>query len=57
VQTDTEALEDAKREVQGLPPINRRGPAKNRAELATDDQVYERFKKRYVASIVLSNNA
>lgn len=47
VQSDAEALEDAKREVQGLPPLNR-GQQRERNETATDDQVYERFKKRCV---------
>lgn len=45
VQPAEEALEDAKREVQGLAPLNR-ASNRERNETATDDQVYERFKKR-----------
>lgn len=47
IQTDTEALEDARREAMDLPPINRtRRPGGESIEVATDEAVYERFKKR-----------
>ncbi|KAH8083499.1 hepatocellular carcinoma-associated antigen 59-domain-containing protein [Filobasidium floriforme] len=47
IQSDAEALEDAKREAAGLPPLNRgNNRQRDRNETATDDQVYERFKKR-----------
>ncbi len=47
VQSDTEALEDARREAMDLPPINRtRRPGGESVEVATDEAVYERFKKR-----------
>lgn len=44
VQSDADALEDARREAMGLPPKPRY--RRDRVEVATDDQVYERFKKR-----------
>jgi hypothetical protein len=43
-QSDADALEDARREAMGLPPLQRY--RRERVENATDDQVYERFKKR-----------
>jgi hypothetical protein len=46
IQSDAEALEDAKREAAGLPYLNRGNRQRDRNETATDDQVYERFKKR-----------
>ncbi|KAJ9106102.1 hypothetical protein QFC21_001244 [Naganishia friedmannii] len=46
VQSDADALEDARRDAMGLPPLQRQ--RKDRNQTATDDQVYERFKKRYV---------
>lgn len=44
LQSDADALEDARREAMGLPPLQRH--RRERVENATDDQVYERFKKR-----------
>lgn len=43
-QTDRDALEDARRISMGLPPIVRQ--PKEKPEVATDEAVYERFKKR-----------
>ena len=47
VASDIYAIEDAKREAAGLPPVSKAprtdGP---RHETATDEQVYDRFKKR-----------
>ena len=47
LQSDADALEDARREAMGLPPLQRY--RRERVENATDDQVYERFKKRSVS--------
>lgn len=44
LQSDADALEDARREAMGLPPKQRY--RREKVEVATDDQVYERFKKR-----------
>jgi hypothetical protein len=49
IQSDEEALEDARREAAGLPPLNRRRAY--REEVASDEMVYERFKKRQVQSL------
>ncbi|CAE6454947.1 unnamed protein product [Rhizoctonia solani] len=50
VQSDADAMRDAKLEAMGLPPeMDTRGYIKerdNRREVATDEQVMERFKKR-----------
>ncbi|KAF9506123.1 hypothetical protein BS47DRAFT_1374173 [Hydnum rufescens UP504] len=48
LQSDAEALRLAKLEAQGLPiePETKRHPRADRREMATDDQVMERFKKR-----------
>ncbi|CAE6395076.1 unnamed protein product [Rhizoctonia solani] len=50
VQSDADAMRDAKLEAMGLPPeMDTRGYIKerdNRRETATDEQVMERFKKR-----------
>jgi hypothetical protein len=48
LQSDAEALRLAKLEAQGLPvePEAKRQPRHDRREMATDDQVMERFKKR-----------
>ncbi|CAE6417641.1 unnamed protein product [Rhizoctonia solani] len=50
VQSDADAMRDAKLEAMGLPPeMDTRGYIKerdNRREMATDEQVMERFKKR-----------
>lgn len=40
-------MEDAKRQAAGLPPTQR-APRGDRNQEATDDQAYERFKKRFV---------
>lgn len=51
VASDAYAMEDAKRAAAGLPPANR-GPRGERPhQEATDDQAYERFKKRYGATM------
>jgi len=50
VASDIYAIEDAKREAAGLPTTSK--PPRTdvpRHENATDEQVYERFKKRWVA--------
>ena len=50
LQSDQQALAEAKREAQGLPAVpkkqNHHGPGGKKAEMATDDVVMERFKKR-----------
>lgn len=56
MRTDAEALEDARREAMGLPPLDRNprngggggagGGGGGAGGQSTDDQVYERFKKR-----------
>ena len=48
LQSDAEALRLAKLEAQGLPaePEAKKQPRADRREMATDDQVMERFKKR-----------
>lgn len=45
VASDAHAMEDAKRQAAGLPPTQR-APRGDRHQEATDDQAYERFKKR-----------
>jgi len=49
VQSDADAMRDAKLEAMGLPPeMDTRGYIKERdnRQVATDEQVMERFKKR-----------
>ena len=51
LQSDQQALAEAKREAQGLPAAPKKtnqhgGPGGKKAEMATDDVVMERFKKR-----------
>jgi hypothetical protein len=51
IASDDYAVEEAKREAAGLLPPNigkPRIPHEPRHEAATDEQVYDRFKKRYV---------
>jgi hypothetical protein len=50
VASDIYAIEDAKRDATGLEPPKARPPRTDRMphENATDEQVYERFKKRSV---------
>ncbi|KAK1924900.1 hepatocellular carcinoma-associated antigen 59-domain-containing protein [Papiliotrema laurentii] len=45
IASDSSAINIARREASGLPPTNR-GPRERAPETSTDDQVYERFKKR-----------
>lgn len=50
VQSDKEALEDARREAMGLPPIDRKNRSRNqnrsKLEVSNDEITMERFKKR-----------
>jgi hypothetical protein len=45
-KTDAEILRDAKLEARGLPPKEDRKPRGDRPQMATDEVVMERFKKR-----------
>ena len=50
--SDVYAVEEAKREAAGLPPLMKRREADApKHEVATDEAVYERFKKRSVSRL------